>query len=389
MSKSKIIPTTKTLVLTPRIHTPKHHKMRASHTPASTSKPRHSSNNIQGYVDTPVTIKKQHHRLPRTHPKSPEACNTPDSVLRKLQSVNRKPLIGMITVPLTPTKKFYNVCGDSYIATSHIAWLERHGVDVLPIPYTIKYPERIFKQINGIYLPSGGVFAGNSKAYYECCKKFVELAIKANDSGSYFPVWGGCMGFQQMLIIADGHDDLDHLLQLFDSYDNLMLPLEITPEGYKSRMLHKIAPACLKKLETEPCTMNNHKMGITPYKFKQHKGISDFYKIVSINHDRKGRPFVSTMEAYHYPFYGVQWHPERSREMDHFAAFFANELRKNNHRRKHNTVKMYGKDIDCYNYSGSIYKKCRFYWHKVTSKHHAGLCTNLNMKSIQDGNLGA
>ena len=34
------------------------------------------------------------------------------------------------------------------------------------------------------------------------------------------------------------------------------------------------------------------------------------------------------------------------------------------------------KKIDCMNYSGDLYKKCNFYWHKRTSKHNKRLCSN-------------
>ena len=50
----------------------------------------------------------------------------------------RELVVGMISVPLTPGKKYYQVCGDSYIASSHITWLKRFGVKILPIPYTTK-----------------------------------------------------------------------------------------------------------------------------------------------------------------------------------------------------------------------------------------------------------
>ena len=37
----------------------------------------------------------------------------------------KKYIIGIVTVPLTPTKKFYKVCGDSYISSRHITWLKK------------------------------------------------------------------------------------------------------------------------------------------------------------------------------------------------------------------------------------------------------------------------
>ena len=48
--------------------------------------------------------------------------------------------VGIITVPLSPGKKYFKVCGDGYIASSHINWLERAGISIIAIPYdTIRY----------------------------------------------------------------------------------------------------------------------------------------------------------------------------------------------------------------------------------------------------------
>ena len=71
-----------------------------------------------------------------------------------------------------------------------------------------------------------------------------------------------------------------------------------------------------------------------------------FFKIVSTSKDRKNRKFVSTIEGRHYPFYGVQWHPERSSEMDELAKFFRHELQKNTKRTKRRTRRFYKKDIE-------------------------------------------
>jgi hypothetical protein len=43
--------------------------------------------------------------------------------------------------------------------------------------------------------------------------------------------------------------------------------------------------------------MNNHEGGIEPRSFAANDRLTDFYDVLSLNYDRKGRPFVSTMEA--------------------------------------------------------------------------------------------
>lgn len=299
--------------------------------------------------------------------------------------------IGMITVPLSPDKQFFQVCGDSYIASSHITWLKRYGVKILPIPWSTKKFDYYLKRCNGFYFPSGGAFAGTQKEYYNCCKTFLQMAIKENDKGRYTPIWGGCMGMQQLMIIADGKNDLENLLQRFDSYDNLLSTLEFTEEGLNSRMVRDMTQKQINKLSKKKCTLNNHKMGLTPHKFKLRKKLNKFYKIVSTSVDRKNREYVSTIEAYHYPFYGVQWHPERSSEMDYFVKFFIKELRKNPKRGRKNTRKLFSKKVDCLGYSNSLYKKCNFYWHKKTSKHNRKLCNaaQIQKKRKETGENGA
>ena len=300
---------------------------------------------------------------------------------KKMFKCNKPTVVGMLTVPLSPNKRFFSVCGDSYLASSHITWLNRGNIEVIPIPYTTKNPEKYMKRINGLYFPSGGAFAVTQKTYYDCCKKFLQLAMEENDNGNYFPVWGGCMGMQQMMIIGDGKDNLDNLLTRFDSFNNLLLPLDITEDGKHSRILKNLPSRFLNKLQTKNCTMNNHKMGLSPIKFKKCKNLHSMFRIVSINKDRQGKKFVSTIEARHYPFYGVQWHPERGEDMDNFVNFFSRELCKNKNKINHKKTqklknKMYTKKIDCMNYSGDLYKKCNFYWHKRTSKHNRRLCNN-------------
>ena len=83
----------------------------------------------------------------------------------------KKTTVGIITVPLSPGRKYYKVCGDAYISTAHIQWLKNAGLSVLAIPFNTKDYEWYFNKINGLYLPSGGVFASNSEEYYNCCKK--------------------------------------------------------------------------------------------------------------------------------------------------------------------------------------------------------------------------
>lgn len=73
---------------------------------------------------------------------------------------------------------------------------------------------------------------------------------------------------------------------------------------------------------------------------------NDFWRILTTNHDVNGIEFVSTFESIEYPFYGVQFHPEKNsfefkdginiphtcnavKVCQYYANFFVNECRKN------------------------------------------------------------
>jgi len=292
----------------------------------------------------------------------------------------------MITVPLSPGKKYFQVCGDSYISTAHVLWLQEAGMEVIPIPYTTDKLDWYFSQINGLYLPSGGAFAMTQLDYYNCCKNFIKMAIDANKRGNYFPVWGGCMGMQQMMIIADGNDDIHNFLEKFDSFNNLNLPLLFTNEGVRSRLMgieyaksaavRQMNEQYLLFLMTNDVTLNNHMLGLSPYKFNNSPLLKKQYRIVSYNYDRQGKVFISTIEHKKYPFYGVQWHPERASDMNYFSNFFAKEARKNKHISNFpKKYKLQRKKIHCMTYSNNLYKDCYFYWHNRTSAHNKKLCT--------------
>ena len=61
-----------------------------------------------------------------------------------------------------------------------------------------------------------------------------------------------------------------------------MCTLELTESGKNSRMLRHLTPEFVKHLQKKKCTLNNHKLGLTPLKFKKHKALEGFFKIVSI-----------------------------------------------------------------------------------------------------------
>jgi len=126
------------------------------------------------------------------------------------------------------------------------------------------------------------------------------------------PLWGTCMGFQWLLIGASNDVTiLDPKDGQFDAY-NYSIPLDFTPNAPSSRLFSKAPEDLYKIMASQNVTMNNHHYGIYTEHFKTTPSLSDFYDLLSTNKDRQGVDFVSTIEAFNYPIYGSQWHPEKN-----------------------------------------------------------------------------
>jgi gamma-glutamyl hydrolase len=96
-----------------------------------------------------------------------------------------------------------------------------------------------------------------------------------------------------------------------DAY-NYSIALDFTDTYKDSKMFGSAPEPILTILSKQNVTMNNHHYGIYPAHFDATPALADFYNMLSTNKDRQGVEFVSTIEAFKYPIFGSQWHPEKN-----------------------------------------------------------------------------
>eukprot|EP00051_Salpingoeca_urceolata_P033869 m.22572 g.22572 ORF g.22572 m.22572 type:complete len:320 (+) comp6862_c0_seq1:133-1092(+) len=202
--------------------------------------------------------------------------------------------------------------GASYIAASYIKYLESAGARVVPVPYDASEDTvtSLFHSLNGLLIPGGGQDLKDPKNnFLRIASQFVSLSTKAFDAnGEVFPIWGTCLGFETLSVAIGSSAALDGG---FDS-ENLPLPLTLAEAASTSRLLGSAPSKIINALITQNTTMNNHQSGVTPATYASNKALSGFFDVLSTNKDRKGRAFVSTIEAKKYPIFGTQWHPEKN-----------------------------------------------------------------------------
>ena len=65
----------------------------------------------------------------------------------------------------------------------------------------------------------GGGSSLDTSGYAKIGSLLYDLAIKANENGDYFPVWGTCLGFELLLYLSAGKENY---LTACNSYDRAL-----------------------------------------------------------------------------------------------------------------------------------------------------------------------
>lgn len=225
----------------------------------------------------------------------------------KHEAVNDRPVIGVLTQLVSD--EVMKPFGRTYIPASYVKYTESAGSRVMPIRLTLTTAEyeNIFSKINGL-LFIGGAADLETSDYARVAKIFYNLALKANDRGDFFPIWGTCMGMQLLTVLVAGKN-----LLTYTTAENMAMPLNLTAEAYISRMFSGLSKELMKAVAQEPLTGNFHHFGLTVQTFQENEKLQSFFSVLSTNVAANGAHFISTVEAKRYPFYGVQWHPEVNR----------------------------------------------------------------------------
>ncbi|XP_076629583.1 gamma-glutamyl hydrolase-like [Colletes latitarsis] len=272
---------------------------------------------------------------------------TISSFVRCVDDVNNRPIIGILMQELNPYMSSRYSHYNAYIAASYVKLIEGSGARVAPIwiGRNQSYYRNIMKQINGILWPGGSAPFKNSKGYADAGDTIYKIAKKMNDKGDYFPIFGICLGFELLTYVTDVSNRTKHRTPC--SADDIALPLEFT-NGYKSSKMFADASADIKNiLATKSVTVNSHHFCVTQNDLKRSNIFNEF-RILSVNHDKEENEFISSLESVNYPFYGLQFHPEKNlyewkighgyphsanavRIAQYFGNFFVSEARKNCH----------------------------------------------------------
>lgn len=169
-----------------------------------------------------------------------EPCK--DSIL------NNRPLIGMLTQPLTPDMKAQNpaLLNDktSFIQASYVQALQSVGARVVPLIYENPNPQQEIDKLdhlNGVQYNGGD----GGDDYLKFGRSVYNRVKQINDGNTYMPIWGTCMGFQYMAIYEATQGEGVLSENAFDSNDeNYKLQFLMDPQT--TRLFGPLGPEAHK-----------------------------------------------------------------------------------------------------------------------------------------------
>ena len=228
---------------------------------------------------------------------------------------NERPIIGILTQEMDFEERGWPKNATS-ISAAYIKFIESVGGRVIPIHFThtFEHVENIMNSINGILFTGGDLNltdpgTGEFHPYTKLANFILNKAIEMNKNGNVFPLWGTWQGHQLMMLLGSQNSKIIQPTPRWYFPDNLKLN---KTNLMTSELFRNFSTSFIDKLETMELTYNIHNYGIHLDDFYKEKELSSMFKVIATNIDDNGIEYLSITEAYKYPFYTVQFHPERN-----------------------------------------------------------------------------
>jgi gamma-glutamyl hydrolase len=237
--------------------------------------------------------------------------------------------------------------GKSHIMKSYVDWLEREGVQVVPVPFDTEDVELYYQVLHGLVIPGGDTLFGMKQvALLETVQRFLDMGMR---QGEYFPILGICFGMELLMALVGGFQTFEPIV------DHGQRRLTWTREGTTSTLYRVLGPAA--KQDTE----QNHEFGISPRRFQANVRLRRFFSVLATATNPHGEEYIAIVQGRKYPVFGTIFHPERQPNRRAFARVFLSEGRKCRHTRGLIQQAVWKGSSSCVQYSEHVGRECYFF----------------------------
>lgn len=248
-----------------------------------------------------------------TKPKKPKVVPHP--------SVDaRIPVIAVMSQPATTyNSRFPGATNNwSQVVGSYVDWVQQTGAEAALIPYDMPWHilTQVLSQTQGMVLPGGAAelvdeHKGNAVTNYQLrIHEILKWVENQNNNGNYYPVWGTCLGMEELMIHFGKNNG--KVLQGGFNDNGKYHPVDLKPEFWKSKFFGNlnVSKKDLKAVFGNPIAYYYHSEGVDVAHFKKMAGMEDVRLLATSKNEAK-REFTAILESKKYPFYFTQFHPEK------------------------------------------------------------------------------
>lgn len=187
------------------------------------------------------------------------------------------------------------------------------GAQVIPLfyHYSTAQLDAILSKINGVFFPGGEMPIDKNNQWTSNIQYVFDYANKQNDKGNPFPIWATCLGYEAVMYLFSGR--ADNMTTLTRVNGQRGLPCNLTVKNSSSILLKSLNAQEYKEVTTgNGLLWFHHTWSITLKTYQETPSINKFWKLVSTSWTQDGVEFVSTAEAFNYPYFLTQYHPEKN-----------------------------------------------------------------------------
>lgn len=97
-----------------------------------------------------------------------------------------------------------------YVMSSFVKFLQAAGARIVPLVPNMSEDDTMdkLKKLNGVFWPGG------DGDYMDYARFIYGKVIELNDKGTYLPLWGTCMGYEQIANFTAHYGDPNEIMYL-------------------------------------------------------------------------------------------------------------------------------------------------------------------------------
>lgn len=215
-------------------------------------------------------------------------------VLVVLGLPNQRPIIGIYTQSdeddeprVTSSAAF-----QTYIAASYVKFVEMSGAQVVPI---LAYSSQsqiasLLPKLNGVLFPGGGVEFDIKNRWTSNANYIFQYAIRQNDAGNVFPIWGTCLGHQLLSFLTNNFSSPLSAVRGETAVMNTIKFASADKGTLFSDMSQKLTT---KITSGQGIAYFNHHWAISRSTFDANKNLNSFWKLIGQTTSSYNEKFVS------------------------------------------------------------------------------------------------